>query len=455
MKARRKIGFFVIIIILCIVMRLSSQESRGWKVSQDSIPNTFQISPTRSSYFDLIRVSYNPVIDKYVVFFLELTNTRGFIYSRLYDSEGKKAGKFQEIFNEHVSSLYFAEVAYNEDYDQFLLVWTDGDADKISCKLLDGEGKNLAPAGNRDLAEEVVIIKQKSNTWSAWTPRAVWVSDFSRYVVAWTANLLGSSEYHPVNGFYMATLKPNLKKVLKPKQVRHQTTLNTFYRVTAFEPLEDKLLWGSADDGGTWAGFWSRPMVFFTDYDGEILDGPIYAGKRVEGRGSVNAAYNPSADLFLLAWNEADDSSYTRQTYRRSNYRMMRGDGTFFKGIRQVSTPKTQFQSSVSAKYNSIEDKYFLIWPEYKIVYQANPLLAFSGDTHKRYYGGKIWYRWINNKGKPKGSAKPLTGVFTDPYEALYLSDFAHNPVDNSYFVCYELENVIKYTTSIWGLIYK
>jgi len=463
MKEKRKIFYLSVslVVLFSVAFLFASQEF--------SIPNAFKISPSRSNFFEMIKIVYNPQIDRYVVFFFEFAGSNFIVCSRLYSSKGKPAGKLQQLLNKHYSELCFADIAYNKKNNQFLLIWSDGYYDKITGKLLDGEGKDLTAGKEGDLASKEVVIKPASGyNGDGFYPRAVWIPGKNQYAVAWFADyrFAGAGPTHPKNGYYFASLTSKLRKKVKPKMVRHQTTKNQIYFVRTLIASENKLLWGGADDFGTWKGSWSRPMVFFTDLEGDMTPrttqdtaSVIYPGPKVKALGLVGAAYNPSSDIILLYWTKTDNMSTSKQTYRELFYRMMDIKGKFKSGKKRIPK-KTNFQTSASAKYNSVEDRFFLVYPEYKVLYEATDLASFSVDKYKSFWGGKLWGLYISNKGKivdkDTGSAIPLTDVFKEENERMRCSGIAYNSVGNEFFITYDLINNISYFyEEIWGLIYK
>jgi len=457
MMARGRILFFILFstLFLALVFSLTSQSA---ETQRDSIPSSFRISPSKSGEFINIKVIYNPDIDRYVVFLGKWTDpgTVTIFYSRLYNSKGKTDGPWQEIYNGPI--LGNADVSYNEKNNEFLFIWNDRSRDAIYGRLLNGKGK--VKAGKTGYSKELVAIKKSSGYGTGRSPKVAWIGSKNHYAVSWTSAV---SKTHPSNGMYLATFNSKLKRVIKPLRVKQQTMKNYYaYYVAGFIALENKLFWGSAEDG---PGNRIKPVVWFTDFKGKMLSGSnqdtkgmIYPGKKVKGDCSVKAAYAPSKDLFLLHWNASDHSFYREQNYRENYYRLMDSKGKFKTKAKKIPK-KTQFQSQGSAVYSSNKNRFFIVFPEYKVLYENMNLFPSIADNYRSYFGGRLYGLYINSKGrivdKAKSSAIPLTKTFKDPVIRMFFGSTAYNYLNNEYFVTYELSNYDTYDVEAWGLIYR
>ena len=212
-------------------------------------------------------------------------------------------------------------------------------------------------------------------------------------------------------------------------------------------------------------------MVFFTDFNGDMLSSSskdtakeIYPGPKVNAEGYVYADYNPNSDRFLLCWNRTNHQKVEKQTSRENFYRMMDSSGKFKSGKKKIPQ-STDFQTNAFVTYNSVEDRFFVIYPEYKVLCEKNEALASAVDEGKFFWGGKLWGLYINNKGKivdkAKGFAVALTDEFKNTDEYFSLTSEIHDPIlvhnssGNEFFIPYHLSSLVKQGWHIWGLIYK
>ena len=125
----------------------------------------------------------------------------------------------------------------------------------------------------------------------------------------------------------------------------------------------------------------------------------------------------------------------------------------------------TSFQSTAYVKYNSVEDRYFVVYPEYKVLYEPKGELSLSSDKLKYFWRGKLWGLYINDKGKivdkAKGSAVALTDEFKSTDDFFAMTIFSHDPtfgfnsLGNEYFIAYHLVPLTILEPIIYGLIYK
>jgi len=116
MKKKRKINSLVLsmVMVLSLVIFLKGRDSK--------LLQSFQISQDRNAEFWTLKTVYNSNLQKYVVFFVEINKSSLTIWTRIYTPEGKSAGAYQNV----LSGRYFwADVAYNENEDEFLLVMLD------------------------------------------------------------------------------------------------------------------------------------------------------------------------------------------------------------------------------------------------------------------------------------------------------------------------------------------
>ena len=446
---------FVVGIFLLLTSGLYGQD----EPAQTQALKSFRITPKKEADNNFMGAVYNPNLDRYVVFFFDYkydsNGPHQTIFSQLFNRKGKKAGSLYTIRAAHgpESFMPFMDIALNEIENEILYIWGDGRFDTISGVVLNGEGHLFYESGS----PRIVTIKSSTEPLSGFYPQVVWDPHRNLYAIAWSYyDYINPA--NPDNGFYLAVLNARLKRKLKPTKVRQQSMKNINYIVRSLVPCDDGLLWGSAQDSAKKI----KPTVWFTDYEGEVIpmpfskrDGSIYPGKKVKGRGYVHADYNPYLHQFLLTWDAADRSSSMDETFRDIYYRIMNSDGSFL--FKKRKMPKnTRFLASAQPIYNPYSNNYFVVYAEYKVLYQFDPLLSF--------YGGRLWATYIDNQGDlglpddPGQDAFPLTDVFYDKESSMRLLETIYNPIHNEYLVILEIidiSNSAQWNSEIWGIIVK
>lgn len=454
-KSKKFIVIFIIGILLFLTPDLLSQDE---PVKVQAL-KSFRISPKKKADYNFMGAVYNPNLDLYVVFFFDYKyDSHGphqTIFSQKFNRKGKKAGSLYTIRAAHGQENFmpFMGITLNERDNEILYIWNDSRYDTISGVRLNGEGRIFYEDGS----PLIKTIKPSSQALSGFLPKAVWIPSTNQYAVGWTFyDYLKPSNLD--NGFYLSVLNANLKSKLKPTKVKQQSMKNINYVVTTLLTLEDGLLWGSAQDSAKKF----KPVVWFTDFKGEAMvgphtkrDGSIFPGKKVKGRGFVKAGHNPYLDQFLLMWDAADKPSSADETFRDTYFRIMNGDGSFL--FKKRKMPKGfRFQTYPQAVFNPVSNNYFVLYSEYKIVYQFDPYLS--------YYGGRLWATYIDNQGNvglpddPGQNAFPLTDVFNDKESLMRPLEVIYNPVRNEYLVIFEVvdtSSLGNWTSDIWGIIIK
>ena len=410
------------------------------------VPQAFRITPSRQSNFTVVDISYNPKIDLYVIFYIERGN-KDIAYSRLYNGKGQPKSGAQKILEMDKLTISALSAAYNAREDRFLLIGTDMTYDAINGMVLDGRGR--LPGGQ----PPIIIVKPTSGAGSTLMPKVHWIASTNQYAVTWTY-YDGQKPSNARNGQYLTVLNSDFSRYLNPKRVKLQTMKNAFH-VPFLAVLEDKLVWGSSEDG---AGSGIKPVVWFTDFKGKIqtnigAKGMIYPEGTAKTEMRVRPVYDPDHGRILLHWLYSDTLNTFESTYVESHYRMMDTRGRFKTGIRVV--PKREsFQYPGEACYNPTEKRFFWICSEYKILYKASP--------ERRFYGGKLWGFYLDDEGNLEdkmGNDKldpiPLTNTFLDPSAGMIFDTIVHNSKDNSYLAVYEIERTATSANECWGLIHK
>ena len=223
-------------------------------------------------------------------------------------------------------------------------------------------------------------------------------------------------------------------------------------------------------------------MGFFTDQAGEMAacsyadtgENAVYPAPGVEGEAYVRAAYNPVSDRLLLTWTESNGEDYWSRSYLRSYYRIIDSDGKFLTEALPVSEPKTSFQGNSDVIYNSVDNKFLLVWADYK--------LYFDSWYYLYCIEGKLWARSIDDEGnfldkkqKPKSLINRVQNKHTGLFFTDFSNDLAFNPDNNEYFITYRLiyfyyyyrvlgriDSAYRFVSyclfyrggTIWGLIY-
>jgi len=410
------------------------------------IPQAFRITPSRQSYFSVVGVFYNPKIDLYIVICCERGN-KDLVYSRLFNGKGQPKSGSQKILEMDKLTISALSAAYNAREDRFLLAGTDMTYDAINGMVLDGRGRLLGGQPS------VIVLKPNSGAGSTLGPVVNWIASTNQYAVTWTYYDYEKPS-NARNGQYLTVLNSDFSRYLNPKLVKPQTMKNAFH-FPFLAVLEDKLVWGSSEDG---AGSGIKPVVWFSDFKGKIqtnvgAKGMIYPEGTAKAEMRVRPVYDPDHGRILLHWEYSDKANTFESTYVENHYRMMDTRGRFKTGIRVV--PKREpFQYPGEARYNPAEKRFFWICPEYKILMKTSPA--------RRFYGGKLWGFYLDNEGNfedklgtDKLAPIPLTYTFLDPSAGMFSDTLVHNSKDNSYLAVYEIERTAATIRELWGLIYK
>jgi len=408
-----------------------------------AIPKPFEISPKRLGRWEVAGVVYNPLLDAYVVFFADKTKYKEHIvYSRVYNSKGKPITSLQVVL-ENTAGFNFS-IAYNEKQNKIFIVWTE---EKYPIYKLYGMFLNFR---GRPISKKVMITERPKEVEVLSGIKINWIPDKNWYALGWGGKKARTEIFY----YYLVVLNSKLQKVVKPTLVNqfYRWKINISYSLSAFVALQDKLLWGSVENR---TAKWLSPVVWFTDFYGNILPassadtgGMIYPGKKVKGGGTVYACYNPSKDLVYLTWSKSNSWYRPDQTYRENYFRIMDGQGNFKTKAKKLPK-KDNFQLGSRIIYNSVEDRFFITYVEFKSYYKE-----------WRLKKERLWGLYVNNKGKlqkhdmGKSRAFPLTKVTEPNLELFFYSGLAYNREDNEFFIAYEL--ALDWSTrKIWGLIYK
>ena len=234
--------------------------------------------------------------------------------------------------------------------------------------------------------------------------------------------------------------------------------------ITAMIALPNKILWGTFKKVG---GGKYKPMVFFTNIKGDMLtvstgDGAknvVYPGKTCKGDGYVRAAYNPTSDLLILTWTAADAKWWESRRSQESYFRVMDSNGKFKTKVLSISKPKTSFQGPVQPVYNSVDNKFLLVWEEFKKMYEPPADYSSSKDTFGYFLEASIWARSVDDNGKfldkkPQPLVRKVKKRNTGLAIAYWSSGVTYNPDDNQYFVTYLLYDFSRAAGTVFGLIY-
>jgi len=414
--------------------------------SPSALPQAFRITPAQSGKYYYRDAVYNSRTDRFIAFYVE-SFARDTIYSRVFDAKGRALSGPVKIFDMNPKTMGWFSVAYNPVEDEIFLVGAEGTYKEVKGIPLDGSGHL------RNGVLTVIQIKPETTTYSAIYPSVYWIPAKNQYAVTW-AHSWWQKPLDPLNGHYLAVYDKDFVRVAGPRHVLQLTAKNDNRR-SFLCPLDNGLLWGSAEDG---AGTKLNPVVWLTDFKGKIVSGfgskgfayPEPAG----GFGCfVRPVSDPDTNAVLLVWNVADQLFPWDQTKSVNHYRLMNSDGSFGTSIKTIPK-KRPFQTAPRAVYLASEKRYFLICPEYEDVGTLDP---------RRFdFGGKLWGFYMDSRGNlvTKAGASgavpvPLTPTFTDPKVGMSLKSLAGPARDGSLFVAYELDQVSGQTAEAWGLIYK
>lgn len=409
-------------------------------------PPAFRITPPRRGSFFFMDAVYNSRTDRHVVFYLE-TALQDTVYSRVFSAGGRALGGPVKILETNPRTIGWLRAAYNPVTDAILMAGGEGAYDEVKGIPLDGAGRL------RGGKLTVINIKPATTGYSALMPRVYWLAATNQYAVTW-GHSWWEKPLDPLNGHYLAVLDEDFALVSGPRHVRQQTAKNE--NCFAFLcPVEDGLLWGSAQDG---VGRRVNPVVWLTNFKGKLMTGFGTKGFAYpEGTGAFECFVRPVRDtdtgLILLTWQIADSLFPWDQKTSLNHYRLMNPDGSFKTPIKKI--PKRQaFQTAPLSAYLASEKRYILVCPEYEDL----------GDLalQRFNYKGQLWGYYLSAEGAfeakggaPGASPVALTPVFKDPKLGLRLATLTGPARDGSLFIAYELAVSNTRNAEAWGLIYK
>lgn len=439
-------------VVLCSMTVLVSGNPEGRPLSK-SVSTPFLISPARTGYFRMGEAFLNPKSKMLVVFYWEDGTSRQRVLSCRFDSLGNPVGSPHVIMELQAKSMSRMAVAYNATDDRYFLAGADRNSDCIRGQLVDGNGRSLH--SNRAGGEgDWVEIKPATKRLSAQDLKVGWIEASNRYMAVWTYYDRGYFS-NPKNGHYLTLLDGSLKATLKTKQVRHQVMRRKSYSIRTLIALEDRILWGSAEDAADYRTG-SRPVVWFTDFKGTLLKsyapatgGLIYPCGTVPDECSLFASHNPKDGLFLLHWNVIGSIALSEAKSAETQYRIMDERGRFKSSLKIA--PKTQFYQyrSISG-YLASENRFFLACLEYK-----------SYDKASYYFwGGKLLGFYVNNTGgiedkggHPSASPVSLLGYVMDPSCHVNLETLVPGVPDATLFAGYSIFQKNRRQQTLWGLL--
>ncbi len=450
----RRGGILSLAVVLCSTTVLVSGNPGGRYFSR-SVPTPFQISPARTGNFTQVGAFLNPKSKLFVVFFYEDGTQKQRFYSRLFTGQGKPASGPQLIMELKARTVSRMDSAYNEKDDRFFLAGSDTNYDSVKGMLLDGRGISLHPGRARG-EEDLVEIKPATKPYSALNIKVGWIPASNRYMAVWTHREYADPD-NPKTGHYLTVLDGSLKTILKTKQVRKQAMLRKSYGVRALVALDNRILWGSAEDCPDYR-VGSRPVAWFTDFLGNVLKsyapssgGYIYPGGKAEDEHSLFAAYNRKEGLFLLHWTVIDCLALSSAQKADTYFRIMGEDGRFKSSLKIA--PKTLFyQYRDLSDYLVSGNRFFLACLEYKSLPKSSTF----------FWGGKLVGFYINAKGEiedengqPSSKPIPLLGQLMDPSSHLNLDALESQTKTEDVFVGYSIGKNSKAERSLWGLLLK
>lgn len=437
---------------LSSVAALGAGSPGGRRVS-GGVPTPFQISPVRSANFRTSGAFLNPRSKLLVVFFWEDGASRQRLLSRRFDGSGNPVGGTHIILEIPAKSMSRMVVVYSATDDRYLLAGADYDSDCVKGLLLDGNGRSLNP-GRAGGEGDLVIIKPETKRGSVQNLTLGWIPALNRYLVVWTySNWASRSD--PVNGHYLTVLDGSLKTIQKTRQVRSQPMRRKTYGIRTLIPLQDRILWGSGEDAPNYrAG--SRPVVWFTDFRGNVLTscapatgGFINPGGTVPDEYGVLAAHNPKAGLFLLHWHVIGSLATSEAESAETQFRIMDERGRFKSSLKIA--PKTQlFQYRSLSGYLASQDRFFLACLEYK-----------NWDKAAGYFwGGKLLGFYVNNRGgiedkagRPSASPVTLLSYVNDLSGHVNFEALVPEVPDATLFAGYSIVKKKSPQQSLWGLL--
>lgn len=456
MKRQRMGLFFIVLVWAWSVLGWASQGSRGGGLPGPDaavVPPSFLIA--HMSGASLETIVYNPVRDRYVVFIRATSNENEKLkrfLTRLYKADGTPVGGLRPAFEylEKDDRLHQASIAYNARDDRILfvvsLVGPDNFIDAIKAVVLDGQGR-LVPN------QSIIEIKGEIGPSTGLSPQAAWIAETNQYAVCWSSHN-SHKPSDPANGCYLTVLNSDFSLEVKGKQVLRQVCPTHELLCARIAPADNRILWGGVEAVGT---NWVKPVAWFTDLQGTVLtgfgtNGLIYPGPMVKGGAVLLPTYDPDRERFLLRWNVRDSSSARKETFRKNLVRIMDDKGVFKSGVTALPK-KAPFQDSVRVAYNCEEGRFFLVAPEYRVLYHG---------YDARYYGMKLRCCYLNPRGRiedkegnDRAVSYDLTAAVLDPHKMGILEALAFNPKSGSYMIGYRVYDDFSKTSDMMGIIYK
>jgi len=373
------------------------------------------------------------------------------VFSRLYNSKGKPLSPFSKVLpvtlkvadhaSEH-SPILYVDVCYNSTDNKFLLIWISKEYDAIY-------GIKLNARGNRKgIKSKIFTLKKRSNVFgSAFYPLIVWVPGKDLYAMGFlSVDVWSLPKNMPKNGYYLSTFTTSVTPKNTKKKVKSVKVFHQMFPLTTLLAVGNKLFWGSGEEIDK---DWKRPSVWMTKHTGKnlsatpaIRSGVIYPGQKAKYINSVNAAYDPGRDRFLVTWMHSDKDLEMDRISQSNSFRIMNGDGNFI-GKEQKVPQAQHYQSQAKVTFDQMDDHFFLVCAEYKILTDAGLASTSSLLDSKLLWGGKLWGYKFNTRGKKIGSRIPLSKVFTDVDLSLSFSGAYYNSFDDQHFVTYYLNNIV------------
>lgn len=226
-----------------------------------AVPQAFRITPARKGKFYYLDAVYNSRTGRFIAFYIE-SFTRDTVYSRVFDAKGRALSGPVKIVDGNPKTMGRFSVAYNPVEDEIFLIGGEGTFKEVKGIPLDGSGRL------RNGVLTVIQIKPETTTYSAIYPSVYWIPAKNQYAVTW-AHSWWQKPLDPLSGHYLAVYDKDFVRVAGPRHVRQQTNKNDNLR-SFLCPLDNGLLWGSAEDG---TGTKIKPVVWLTDFKGKILTG--------------------------------------------------------------------------------------------------------------------------------------------------------------------------------------
>ena len=140
----------------------------------------FTISAENDLHETSPAVAYNPDREEYLVVWMN-ESTKNFIQAQRLDKHGNKIGGAIDIADAAGHHMFFPDVTYNAQHNQYLVVWYDLNKTTMSGDIY---ARRISPTGTLMDPFDILVAGNDSNV-DAYTPAVAYSSESDRYMLVW------------------------------------------------------------------------------------------------------------------------------------------------------------------------------------------------------------------------------------------------------------------------------